>query len=63
MGRTNSDGDEWDQQIEEDFSPAGFGTALLEEAEAGFREGRVKSVDEFLATASARRNAQPQSQS
>jgi hypothetical protein len=31
--------EEWDRQIEEDFSPGGRGMALLEEAEADAREG------------------------
>ena len=49
---------EWDKQIEEDFSPGGRGMALLEEAEADVRAGRVKPMDEFLAEAKVRRNAQ-----
>jgi hypothetical protein len=49
---------EWDKQIEEDFSPGGRGMALLEEAEADVRAGRVKPMDEFLAEAKARRKAQ-----
>ncbi|HUI43878.1 MAG TPA: hypothetical protein VL523_18100 [Terriglobia bacterium] len=47
---------EWDRQIEEDFSAGGRGMALLEEAEADIREGRVKPLDEVLAEARARRN-------
>ena len=42
------DAAEWDRQMEEDFSPSGAGMALLEEAEADVRSGRVKSMDEFL---------------
>jgi hypothetical protein len=57
------DKEAWDRQIEEDFSPGGRGMALLEEAETDVREGRVKSMDEFLDEARARRNAQPKSQS
>ncbi len=57
------DREEWDRQIEEDFSPGGHGMALLEEAEADVREGRAKPMDEFLAEAKARRNARPKSQS
>jgi hypothetical protein len=49
------DMEEWDRQIEEDFSAGGRGMALVEEAEADVREGRVKSLDEFLAEARARR--------
>jgi len=45
------DMEEWDRQIEEDFSPGGGGMALLEEAEADVREGRAKPMDEFLAEA------------
>jgi hypothetical protein len=50
------DMEEWDRQIEEDFSPGGRGMALLEEAEADVREGRAKPMDEFLAEARAKRN-------
>jgi len=49
------DMEEWDRQIEEDFSPGGGGMALLEEAEADVREGRAKPMDEFLAEARVRR--------
>jgi hypothetical protein len=45
------DMEEWDRQIHEDFSPGGRGMALLEEAQADVREGRVKPMDEFLAKA------------
>jgi hypothetical protein len=55
------DMEEWDRQIEEDFSPGGRGMALLEEAEADVREGRAKPMDEFLAEARAKRN-RPESQ-
>lgn len=48
---------EWDRQIEEDFSPAGRGMALMEEAERDVREGRVKPVDEFLAEVRSGRGA------
>jgi hypothetical protein len=41
------DMEEWDRQIEQDFSPGGRGMALLEEAEADVREGRAKTMDEF----------------
>ncbi len=50
------DAAEWDRQIEEDFSPGGRAMALLEEAEADVREGRVKPMDQFLAETKARRN-------
>lgn len=52
------DVEEWDKQIEEDFSHGGRGMALLEEAEADIQAGLAKSIDEFLAEAKARRNAQ-----
>jgi hypothetical protein len=55
------DMEEWDRQIEEDFSPGGRGMALLEEAEADVREGRVKPMDEFLAETKAR-SSQPRPQ-
>jgi hypothetical protein len=48
------DMEEWDRQIQEDFSPGGKGTALLEEAEADVWEERVKPMDDFLAEAMAR---------
>jgi hypothetical protein len=50
--------EEWDRQIQEDFSPGGRGMALLEEARADVREGRVKPMDELLAKA---RGSQPES--
>ena len=43
--------EEWDRQIREDFSPGGRGMALLEEAKADIREGRMMPMDEFLAKA------------
>jgi hypothetical protein len=52
------DMEEWDKQIEKDFAPGGRGMALLEEAEADIQAGRVKPMDEFLAEAKARHNAQ-----
>jgi len=55
--------EEWDRQIQHDFSSGGRGTALLEEAEADAREGRVKPMEEFLAEARARRAAQPKPRS
>ena len=54
--------EEWDRQIQDDFSPGGRGMALLEEAQADAREGRSKPLDEFLAETRARRsppNSQP----
>ncbi len=50
------DAEEWDRQIQEDFSQGGRGMALLEEAEADVREGRVKPMGRFLAEAKARRH-------
>ena len=38
---------EWDRELEADFSPGGRGMALIEEAEAGFQAGRAKSMDEL----------------
>jgi hypothetical protein len=56
------DMEEWDRQIQYDFSPGGPGTALLEEAEADVRDGRAKPMDEILAEAKARRRqSQPKS--
>ncbi len=55
------DMEEWDRQMEQDFSPGGRGMALLEEAEADVHEGRAKPLDEFLEEARARRK-QPGSQ-
>ena len=47
--------DDWDRQIEEDFSPGGAGMALLNEAEADIRQGRLKPMDGLLAEVKARR--------
>jgi hypothetical protein len=47
--------EEWDRQIQEDFSPGGRGMRLLEEAQADARKGRAKPMDEFLAESKARR--------
>jgi hypothetical protein len=52
---------EWDRQIEEDFSPGGGGMALLEEAEAEVREGEARPMDEFLSEMRARRSHQSKS--
>ena len=49
------DMDDWDRQIEQDFSPGGAGMALLNEAEADVRQGRLKPMDELLAEVKARR--------
>ncbi len=49
---------EWDRQIEEDFSAGGRGMALLEEAEADAREGRVRPLDDVLAEAKVVRKSQ-----
>lgn len=53
------DMDDWDRQIEEDFSPGGLGMALLEETEAGMREGTLKPMDELLAEVKATRKRPP----
>jgi hypothetical protein len=50
--------EEWDRQIDEDFSPGGRGMVLLEEATADVRKGRVKPLDGFLAEARTGRKAQ-----
>ena len=49
------DMDDWDRQIEQDFSPGGAGMALLNEAEADVRQGRLKPMDELLAEVKAKR--------
>ena len=49
------DMDDWDRQIEEDFSPGGAGMALLEEAESDIQEGRIQPMDELLAEVTVRR--------
>jgi len=36
--------EEWDREIQNDFSPGGRGMALLEEAQADAREGRYRTV-------------------
>ena len=51
--------DDWNRQIEEDFSPGGAGMALLNEAEADIQQGRVKPMDELLAEVKARRKGSP----
>jgi hypothetical protein len=48
--------EEWDRQIQDDFSPGGRGMAMLEEAQADARAGRSKPLDEFLAKTRARRS-------
>jgi len=53
------DMDDWDGQIEADFSPGGAGMALLEEAEADIQYGRIKPMDELLAEVKARRQLRP----
>ena len=53
------DMDDWDRQIEQDFSPGGAGMALLNEAEADIRQGRLKPMDELLAEVKARRKGSP----
>ncbi len=49
--------EEWDRQIQNDFSPGGRGMALLQEAQADAREGRSKPLDELLAEIRARRSS------
>jgi len=49
------DMEEWDRQIEEDFSPGGRGMALLEAAESDVGQGRAKPMDEFLAESRSNR--------
>jgi len=51
------DAAEWDGQMEEDFSPGGAGMALLDEAEADVRAGRIKPMDDFLTEAKTRHKA------
>jgi len=38
----------WDRQIEEDFSPAGAGMALLEKWDTEIKAGGSISLEEFL---------------
>ena len=45
----------WDRQLEQDFSTGGRGVHLLEEVKADVAAGRIKSMDEFLAEAKAKR--------
>jgi len=54
--------EDWDRQIQDDFSPGGRGMALLEQAQADAREGRSKPLDQFLAeirAGRARPNSKP----
>ena len=53
------DMNDWDRQIEEDFSPGGTGMALLNEAEADIRQGGLKPMDELLAEVKAKRKGSP----
>jgi len=39
----------WDQQIEDDFSEGGAGTALLEKWDAEIKAGKSMPLEEFLA--------------
>jgi hypothetical protein len=58
----NRDLEEWDRQIQDDFSLGGRGMALLEEAQADARESKSKPMDDFLTETGARRsppNSQP----
>ena len=52
--------EDWDRQIQDDFSPGGRGMALLEQAQADAREGRSKPLDQVLGEIRARR-ARPNS--
>jgi hypothetical protein len=56
------DREEWDHQVQEDFSPGGRGTALLQEAEADIRKGRARPLDELLAETRTKRNPRPKRQ-
>ena len=40
--------DEWDRQMEKDFSPGGRGTKLIERARADIAAGRTKPLDEII---------------
>ena len=51
--------DDWDRQIEQDFSPGGAGVVLLDEAETDIRQGRLKPMDELLAEVKAKRKGSP----
>ena len=39
----------WDEQMRADFSPGGAGVARLEAADADFREGRVRPMEDVFA--------------
>jgi hypothetical protein len=41
--------DEWDRQMEKDFSPGGRGAHLLEKVEADIAAGKFRPVEEFCA--------------
>ena len=41
------DGDEWDQEMERDFSPGGRGGHLLDKVKADIAAGKFGRVEEF----------------
>lgn len=47
--------EEWDKEIETDFSPGGRGANLLAEVDAEIAAGRTRPLDDVLAEAKARR--------
>lgn len=55
----SQDLEDWDRQIEDDFSPGGRGMALLEEAEADIRKGKTRPLDELLAETRTKRKSRP----
>lgn len=53
------DREEWDRQIEDDFSPGGRGMGLLKEAESDIRQGKTRPLDELLAETGTKRKSRP----
>ncbi|MEO7142748.1 MAG: hypothetical protein ABI165_04520 [Bryobacteraceae bacterium] len=49
------DREEWDMQMEDDFSEGGRGMSLIEEAEADLLANRLTPLDELLAKAKTNR--------
>ena len=57
------DFDEWDKQMAEDFSPGGQGVFLLDEVRADIAAGQTRPLEDVLAEARARREAQSRTRS
>ena len=43
---TGQDMDEWDREMQKDFSPAGRGTGLVEKVKTDIRAGKYHPMDE-----------------